>query len=61
MSNVTSDIESMISDLEHEIETYTQLLSKYGRGRWYWKYRRELDNKHERLELLKHKHNNMPE
>lgn len=37
---------------KEEIANYERLIDEYGRGRWYWKYRRRLDEMKQELEDL---------
>lgn len=45
--------EEKIAAKEAEIEKYKEILDRYGRGRWYWSYRRTLEALEEELENLR--------
>ena len=42
----------MYQEKKVEIERYEKLIDTYGRGRWYWLYRRRLDEMKAELEQL---------
>lgn len=41
-----------VEEKKAEIENYKRLIDEYGRGRWYWKYRRRLEELETELEVL---------
>lgn len=43
---------SALEAKREEVEEYEAKLERYGRGRWYWQYRRRLDELKAELDVL---------